>query len=132
MCRAQCSCGLSCPHRQPQLPEGVHLLRAGQDQSGKTIKFEGGAYGAGCSFFAVSVEPGAGPGLHVHPYCEIWVVRRGRAVFQAGGQEIAAGPGDILVVQASVPHRFTSIGAERLDMVCIHDSGHMVQHSVDA
>ncbi|QYO76029.1 cupin domain-containing protein [Devosia salina] len=131
MCRAECSCGSSCPQRLSSLPRGVHLLRARQDQVDKTIKFQGGVYGANTSFFAVSVEPGSGPGLHVHPYAEVWIVRRGQAAFQAGGQDVVAGPGDILVVEASVPHKFTSIGEERLDMVCIHDSGNIVQHPVD-
>ncbi|WP_297107278.1 cupin domain-containing protein [uncultured Devosia sp.] len=131
MCRTQCSCGSPCPQRQSSPPQGVHLLRATPEQAGRTIKFQGGVYGANTSFFAVSVEPGSGPGLHVHPYAEVWIVRRGQAGFQAGREEIVAGPGDILVVEASVPHKFTSMGNERLEMVCIHDSGNIVQHSVE-
>lgn len=113
MCRAECSCGSSCPQRQSSLPRGVHLLRARQDQVDKTIKFQGGVYGANTSFFSVSVEPGSGPGLHVHPYAEVWIVRRGQAAFQAGGQDIVAGPGDILVVatgHAAIAHHDAGIG----------------------
>src|SRR5690606_117581 len=65
-----------------------------------TVKFEGGAYGTGISFFAVDTGPGQGVGLHVHPYAETWFVQEGNVAFQAGTDQVDAGPGDIMVVEA--------------------------------
>lgn len=94
---------------------------------GGTVRFEGGDHGGEVSFFLVNNVPGAGPGLHRHPYSETWVVRSGRALITADGQEIEAGPGDIVVVTAETPHKFKNIGTERLDIVCIHAAPRMVQ-----
>ncbi|SFP30847.1 Cupin domain-containing protein [Amycolatopsis arida] len=88
-----------------------------------TIRFEGEAYGAGVSFFAVDAEPGDTVALHRHPYPETWVVRSGRVHLDANGQQAELGPGDIVVVTTGTPHRYTAIGPDRLDMVCIHDAG---------
>lgn len=94
---------------------------------GGTLKFEGADYGGEVSFFLVNAVPGSGPGLHKHPYSETWIVRSGRGRFVAGDQELDAGPGDILVVSAETPHKFTNIGADRLDIICIHASPRMIQ-----
>lgn len=57
-----------------------------------------------------SVEPGAGPRLHTHPYPETFIIEAGRAVFTVGDEEIEAGPGQILVVPANTPHKFRTLG----------------------
>lgn len=57
-----------------------------------------------------SVEPGAGPRLHTHPYPETFIIEEGRAVFTVGDEEIEAGPGQILVVPAGTPHKFRTLG----------------------
>jgi mannose-6-phosphate isomerase-like protein (cupin superfamily) len=98
---------------------------------GGTITFEGEPYGSGVSFFLVNNEPGAGPDLHRHPYPETWIVRTGRARFTADGEELEAGPGDIVVVAAETPHKFKNVGAERLDIVCIHASPRMIQEDLE-
>ena len=92
-----------------------------------TVKFEGESYGSGVSFFLVNNEPGLGPNLHKHPYSETWIVRAGKALFTADGQEIKAGPGDFLVVGPETPHKFKNIGTERLELICIHASPRMIQ-----
>lgn len=111
----------------------MHVLRAADrpQTNSRTIKFEGGDYGAGVSFFAVNNDPGQGPGLHVHPYTEIWIVRQGRARITAGGETIEAGPNDIAVVGPNVPHGFKNIGEGRLEIMCIHDGGTIVQTFLD-
>jgi mannose-6-phosphate isomerase-like protein (cupin superfamily) len=38
------------------------------------------------------------------------------------GKEVVAGPGDVVVIGAGAPHRFTAIGDQRLVAVCIHAS----------
>lgn len=50
-------------------------------------------------------------------------MRAGRARLTAGGDELEAGPGDIVVVEAGTPHRFLSLGPERLELVAIHAAG---------
>ena len=110
------------------------VIRAGELQPtpGGTIKFEGEGHGSGISFFHVRNEPGAGPDLHRHPYSETWIVQAGKALFTADGQELEAGPGDILVVGPETPHKFKNIGDGRLDMVCIHASPVMIQEDLEA
>ncbi|MCT7376582.1 cupin domain-containing protein [Chelativorans salis] len=109
-----------------------HVLRhADRPQSAsRTIKFEGRSYGTDVSFFAVDNDPGQGPDLHVHPYPETWIIRAGQAEFNVDGKKTRAGAGDILVVEAGVPHGFKNVGDGRLDVVCIHASDHVIQEWV--
>ena len=105
------------------------VIRSGELQPtpGGTVRFEGEGYGSGVSFFLVNNEPGEGPGLHKHPYSETWIVRGGTALMTADGEDIEAGPGDIMVVGPETPHKFKNVGTGRLDIVCIHSSPRMVQ-----
>ena len=109
------------------------VIRSGhlEPSPGATVTFEGEPYGSGVSFFLVNNEPGQGPDLHGHPYSETWIVRAGRARLTADGQDIEAGPGDILVVGAETPHKFKNIGSERLDITCIHASPRLIQESLE-
>lgn len=109
------------------------VIRSGElppNENG-TVKFEGQAYGSGVSFYLVNNEPGAGPDLHTHPYSETWIVRRGRARIIADGEEIEAGPGDIIVVGPGTRHRFRNVGDERLEITCIHASPDMIQEQAE-
>ncbi|WP_320670593.1 cupin domain-containing protein [Patulibacter defluvii] len=83
-------------------------------------RFEGEELGSAVSCFVVDTPPGEGPALHLHPYSETFVVEGGRARFELDGLRIDAVPGDVVVVAPETPHRFTSIGAGHLRMVCIH------------
>jgi mannose-6-phosphate isomerase-like protein (cupin superfamily) len=98
----------------------------------QTLRFEGKDHGSGVSMFLVDNEPGEGPGLHVHPYSETWIVRSGRARFTADGEDLEAGPGDILVVGPDTPHKFVNLGPGRLDLVCVHDSPRIIQEDLEA
>ena len=108
-------------------------IRAGEIEAspGGTLTYEGEPYGGEVSFFLVNNQPGAGPVLHRHPYSETWIVRSGRARFTADGQELEAGPGDIVVVTADTPHKFKNIGSERLDIICIHASPRIIQEDLE-
>jgi mannose-6-phosphate isomerase-like protein (cupin superfamily) len=64
-------------------------------------------------------------------YSETWIVRAGKARFTADGEEIEAGPGDIVVVGSETPHKFKNVGTDRLDVVCIHASPRMIQESLE-
>ena len=109
------------------------VLRAGEQQRspGGTLTFEGEAHGSGVSFFLVNNQPGEGPDLHRHPYSETWIVRGGRGRFTANGEDIEAGPGDILVVGPETPHKFKNVGTERLDVICIHASPRLIQEALE-
>lgn len=105
------------------------MIRHREPQPGqsRTVRFEGRDFGGQVSLFLVDNEPGQGPGLHVHPYSETWTVIRGEAEFTVGGETTQAFAGDIVVVEANVPHRFENVGGGRLELVCIHASDRIVQ-----
>lgn len=87
-----------------------------------TVRFEGKDYGSPVSMFITDSAPGTGSQLHVHPYRETWVVRKGEAEFLVGGERLRAFAGDIVVAPADVPHRYLNVGTEQLELVCIHPS----------
>lgn len=86
----------------------------------RTVRFEGRELDGPVSLFLVDTPPGHGSELHVHPYAETWVVRKGEAEFTVGDARTRAHPGDIVVAAANVPHRFENVGTDRLELVCIH------------
>jgi mannose-6-phosphate isomerase-like protein (cupin superfamily) len=52
-------------------------------------------------------------GLHVHPLQEErFEVRKGRMRFRIRREKVFAGPGDVVVVPAGVPHHFANAGDE--------------------
>ena len=87
-----------------------------------TQTIQGAEHGATISLILDHSETGNGPRLHRHPYDETWVVIAGDILFEAGEERHAAGPGDVVIVPASVPHKFTNQGPERASLVCIHAS----------
>ena len=109
------------------------LIRPDEQQRSPrgTVTFEGEPHGSDVSMFLVNNEPGEGPDLHRHPYSETWIVRSGKARMTAYGQDIDAGPGDIVVVGPQTPHKFKNVGTERLDIICIHASPRMIQESLE-
>jgi mannose-6-phosphate isomerase-like protein (cupin superfamily) len=109
------------------------VIRSGelQPSPGGTVTFQGEPYGSDVSCFLVNNEPGAGPDLHRHPYSETWFVRGGKARITADGEDIEAGPGDIIVVTPMTPHKFKNIGTERLDIICIHASPRIIQEDLE-
>ena len=81
---------------------------------------KGEDHGATISLILDHSEPGDGPRLHKHLYDETWVVIDGNLTFQAGDQQLEAGPGDIVIVPSQTPHKFTNNGPRRANLVCIH------------
>lgn len=104
------------------------ILRSG---TSRTARFEGAGYGSQVSFFLVDNEPGQGPGLHVHPYSETWVIRSGEAEFTVGRRKLRAGAGAIVVGPAGIPHKFVNTGPGRLELICIHANKAIVQDWVE-
>lgn len=66
------------------------------------------------------VQPGDGPRLHRHDYEEVFVVAEGHGSFVIGDQTVEAGPGDIVLVPAGVPHRFSNAGDGLLRVTAVH------------
>lgn len=66
-----------------------------------------GAPGISLIFESTS-QQGAGPRLHLHPYAETFVIRRGGATFTVGERQFDAHAGQILVVPADTPHKFST------------------------
>jgi quercetin dioxygenase-like cupin family protein len=90
--------------------------------------FQGGAHGgAPVSFFVTHTPPGRGPGLHVHPYAEVFLVQEGTARFRAGDEELTAVAGQVVVVPAQTAHGFKNAGEETLRIVSIHPSAEVQQ-----
>lgn len=70
-------------------------------------------------------EVGAGPGLHYHDYDEIFLIRRGHARFTVGDDVVDAGPGDIVLGPAGIPHKFHNVGPGTLETTDLHLSDHI-------
>jgi quercetin dioxygenase-like cupin family protein len=70
----------------------------------------------------VDAPPGGGPGLHKHPYEEVFIVQEGEATFIASDDERRAQAGDIVVVPAETPHAVTNSGGGPPRQIDIHVS----------
>lgn len=93
---------------------------------GTAHTFEGYRYGnADVSFFLTDGPPGSGPGLHAHPYAEVFVIQEGDVTFTVGDDIIEATSGQIVVVPAGVPHKFVNSGDGRARHIDIHTSRRM-------
>jgi quercetin dioxygenase-like cupin family protein len=93
--------------------------------------FEGRDHGSSISSFLVHGSPGAGPGLHRHPYEETFIVREGSVTFTVEDESIEASAGHIVVVPAGAAHGFVNSGDDVLRMVTVHPSDHVIQEFLD-
>jgi mannose-6-phosphate isomerase-like protein (cupin superfamily) len=59
--------------------------------------------------FESTTREGVGPRLHLHPYAETFVIRRGGARFTVGSEHLEAHAGQIVVVPANTPHTFRTL-----------------------
>lgn len=114
--------------------QAVHVKRADWQETDSVWK--GRVFGDDLNsdvtilFFATD-EIGFGPRWHVHPYDEIFVVRKGNARFTIGDRRIDAQEGDILVGPAAVPHKFKNLGPGRLETTDIHLSREWIQTDLE-
>jgi mannose-6-phosphate isomerase-like protein (cupin superfamily) len=98
------------------------MIRAGDSivnpVTGERLVFEltahetDGAY----TLFDTYVEPGGFvASAHVHPYqTEIFTVLEGRLAMKRGREKLELGPGDMVVVDPGVPHKFRNAGTQTL------------------
>jgi mannose-6-phosphate isomerase-like protein (cupin superfamily) len=66
-----------------------------------------------------TTKAGVGPRLHKHPYAETFIIRRGWATFTVGSEQFRGHAGQVLVVPADTPHKF-STGPDGYEGVHIH------------
>jgi mannose-6-phosphate isomerase-like protein (cupin superfamily) len=78
--------------------------------------------GVGLCILFVDADPGEGPGLHKHPYEEVFIVQEGQGTFVLGDEEIEVGAGEIVVAPPDTPHRFVNTGEGQLRQIDIHVS----------
>jgi quercetin dioxygenase-like cupin family protein len=91
--------------------------------------FEGREHGSSVSFFIGTFDAGTGPGLHLHPYDETFLVEAGSATFTVDGQTFELGAGQITVVPANTPHKFVS--REGFRLISISPADHMQQENLE-
>ncbi|WBQ02961.1 cupin domain-containing protein [Kribbella sp. CA-293567] len=78
--------------------------------------------GVGISLILESTsKEGVGPRLHLHHYPETFVIRRGSALFTVGDSQFVGRAGQIIVVPAETPHKF-STGPDGYEAIHIHES----------
>ena len=95
-------------------------------------RFEGKSVGTDVTvLFYATDEIGKGPVLHVHPYDEIFIIRRGNALFTVGEEKIEAEAGDIVFGPANIPHKFQNLGPGPLETTDIHLSPEWIQTNLD-
>jgi quercetin dioxygenase-like cupin family protein len=95
-------------------------------RSERAALFEGGDE-APVSMFITQYDRGQGPNLHFHPYPEVFVVQEGTAVFTAGDEQLTVAAGNIVTVPAETVHGFKSAADEKLRVLSVHPSPHVVQ-----
>lgn len=81
--------------------------------------------------FYATDEIGVGPKWHVHPYDELFIITEGRALFTIGDEKIEAGPGDVLMGPANVPHKYHNLGPGRLSSTDVHLSPEWIQENLE-
>lgn len=68
-----------------------------------------------------TVEPGKGALPHAHPGIEqVCYMLKGRAVAEVGGERFEMGPGDSCFFPPDVPHVFTVVGQETVEVLVIY------------
>ena len=87
----------------------------------------GGDYGGvPASVILVDAAPGQGPGLHKHPYAELFFVIDGEATFSDGTDERIVRAGEVVIVSPDQPHGFVNSGTGRLRQIDVHLSSRFV------
>jgi mannose-6-phosphate isomerase-like protein (cupin superfamily) len=111
------------------------ILRRGDWASDDRLwkgRFEGKDIGTHITvLFYATEEVGVGPSWHVHPYDEIFIIRKGRALFTVGDEKIEAKAGDILLGPANVPHKYHNLGPGNFESTDIHLSDRWIQIDLD-
>ena len=97
------------------------LNRVDLPRDGQTYEFEGLQYqDTEVSFIWVDMPPGGVVRLHKHPYKEIFIIQEGVSTFTVGSETLEAQAGQVIIVPADTPHKFSNLGSQRLKQIDIH------------
>jgi quercetin dioxygenase-like cupin family protein len=103
------------------------LNRIDLPYDGSVYEFEGTKYqDTDVSFIWVDMLPGGNIRLHKHPYKEIFIILEGVSTFTVGNETIQAKAGEIIIVPADVPHKFSNDSDKQLKQVDIHVSNEFI------
>ena len=69
-------------------------------------KLAAGDAGPSISVLQNTISAKNGPPLHAHPFEEFFFILDGTFLFEIGGSQVQAAPGDFLHVPGNVPHAF--------------------------
>jgi mannose-6-phosphate isomerase-like protein (cupin superfamily) len=75
--------------------------------------------------------PGESIPLHRHTYEELFIVHGGRGTYTVGDATFEAGPGEVVLIPAGVPHKFVNHGAETLYHTAVHSTGIFVMEVLE-
>ncbi len=95
---------------------------------GNTYEFEGIRQDTQVSFIWVDMPPGGSVRLHQHPYQEVFIIQEGTVTFTVGTARLEAQAGQIVIVPADTPHKFTNTGDRQLRQVDIHASRQFITY----
>lgn len=88
-----------------------------------TLEFEGYQHvDTDVSFIWVDMPPGGSVRLHQHPYKEIFIIQEGVSTFVVGSATVETRAGQIIIVPANMPHKFTNATNAPLRQIDIHVS----------
>ena len=96
---------------------------------GNTYEFQGIEHrDTNVSFIWVDMQPGGTIRLHKHPYEEIFIILEGLATFIVGSATLEARAGQVIIVPADIPHKFSNLNNTQLKQIDIHVSKQFVTH----
>jgi mannose-6-phosphate isomerase-like protein (cupin superfamily) len=105
----------------------ILLNRGDLPHDANTYSFVGAQHeAADISFIWVDMLPGDTVRLHKHPYKEVFIIQEGRSTFTVGSITLEAQAGQIIIVDANVPHKFINSGEGRLQQIDIHVSDRFI------
>ena len=97
------------------------LNRSDLPFDGNTYEFIGSQnQNTDVSFIWVDMPPGGSVRLHKHPYKEIFIIQEGVSTFTVDSTTLEAHAGQIIIVPAGVPHKFTNNSDRQLKQIDIH------------
>jgi len=97
------------------------LNRSDLPFDGNTYEFIGSQHqNTEVSFIWVDMPPGGSVRLHKHPYKEIFIIQEGVSTFTVDSTTLEAHVGQIIIVPADVPHKFTNNSDRQLKQIDIH------------
>jgi mannose-6-phosphate isomerase-like protein (cupin superfamily) len=98
---------------------------------GSSHRLEGQDHGLPISLIFFDGGPGSGPGLHRHPYAEVFTSLEGTAQFTVGDATFEMTAGQIAIAQPNQPHKFVNTGQGRLRQIDLHCGPVFIQEALE-